>query len=480
MRQGYVVKSLFRRAIALAALGGLAVAAVVADQWLTLGRHVTSGIAVVAGLGLLVLLQQVLKLRKRAKALLQIERQLAEFVIDGETAHEMFEAVPNVDAVAAGWNAHVSSLEQRGTLERLERSLAKKLSSGAGSGMTVLNGLGEGVAVTDLDGRVTMLNEAMAAVLGIENSHTVNGRPFQDLLHQVAGDSNATALSELSGSMRPVTFDLQKDTDESPHVLRCSRRPHYVNQDKTAGHVWTIRDVTQQRLAEQMRETFVATASHELRTPLANIRAYAETLAISEGIDVQKQKEFCNTILGEATRLARFVDELLDVTRLQAGSLALEKHETDLERFLQDVCAKLDGQIEQKQIDFEAEFPPKLPKILADKDKLAAALVNLLGNAVKYTPDGGKVRFRVENDSRQISFIVEDTGIGIAEEELPKVFDKFFRSDDDRVQSIVGNGLGLAFTKEVARLHGGDIDVTSEFNKGSRFTLSIPLSQEAN
>ena len=179
------------------------------------------------------------------------------------------------------------------------------------------------------------------------------------------------------------------------------------------------------------------------------------------------------------TRVAKYIDGLLDVKRLQAGWLALEKHEIDLERLIEEVSAKLGGQIEQKRLDFEVKFPAKLPKILADKDKLSAALVNLLGNAVKYTPDEGKIRFRVENDSRRLSFIVEDSGIGIAAEDLPNVFDKFFRSSDDRVRSIVGSGLGLTFTKEVARLQGGDVDVTSELAKGSCFTLFIPRPHDS-
>ena len=129
----------------------------------------------------------------------------------------------------------------------------------------------------------------------------------------------------------------------------------------------------------------------------------------------------------------------------------------------------------RKQIDFELRLPPKMPKLNVDKDKVAASLVNLLGNAIKYTPDEGKVRLEVVVNEHDVEFHVEDTGYGISEEELPKLFEKFFRSDDARVREISGSGLGLAFTQDVARLHGGKVTALSELNKGSRFVMTLPL-----
>ena len=156
-----------------------------------------------------------------------------------------------------------------------------------------------------------------------------------------------------------------------------------------------MRDVTQQKLAEEMRDQFVDTATHELRTPLANIKAYAETLALADVIDVEQQKQFLNTINSEATRLARFVDDLLSVSSMELGSLSLNKQVTDLGRMLNEVLAKIRPQVEEKQLTLEVALPEKMPEPELDKDKIAAVLVNLLGNAVKYTPAGGRVTFRV-------------------------------------------------------------------------------------
>jgi two-component system phosphate regulon sensor histidine kinase PhoR len=274
---------------------------------------------------------------------------------------------------------------------------------------------------------------------------------------------------------RPVVTEVTRDEDGQRRIARIARYPVAGATGKQDSHVWTIRDVTQQKLAEEMRDQFVDTATHELRTPLANIKAYAETLALADMIDIEQQKQFLNTINSEATRLARFVDDLLSVSSMELGSLSLNKQVTDLTRMLNEVLAKVRPQMEEKHLAFEVAFPEKMPEPDLDKDKISAVLVNLLGNAVKYTPANGRVMFRVHTTDKQIEISVQDTGVGIAPDEVSKVFEKFFRSQDPRVQEQTGTGLGLALANEVVRLHGGKIEVESEINKGSTFTVLLPL-----
>ena len=183
-----------------------------------------------------------------------------------------------------------------------------------------------------------------------------------------------------------------------------------------------------------------------------------------------------NTISSEASRLGRFVDEFLNISRMEAGSLQLNRHPTHIERLIHEALEKTRAQMDQKRIELHVHLPVKLPELNLDKDKISAALVNLLGNAGKYTPDGGKVSLNVELANSEIRIQIEDSGIGISPEELGKVFNKFFRSDDQRVRDIVGTGLGLSFAQEVARLHGGSISVRSEVNQGSRFTMTLPIA----
>ncbi len=226
-----------------------------------------------------------------------------------------------------------------------------------------------------------------------------------------------------------------------------------------------------------MRNQFVFSATHELRTPLTNLKALAETLALEEQINIEDQKRFCNMINSEAGRLARFVDELLDLSQIESGAMSIAKTETDVERLLGEVVEHIQPEIDRKRITFTTKFPAKLPKLHVDKDKIIAAVVNLLGNAVKYTPEEGRVEFVVKAEDQRLILDVEDSGYGIAPEELPLVFDKFFRSDDARVRKESGTGLGLAFTREVIRMHGGNITVSSELGKGSRFTATLPIAE---
>jgi two-component system phosphate regulon sensor histidine kinase PhoR len=195
-------------------------------------------------------------------------------------------------------------------------------------------------------------------------------------------------------------------------------------------------------------------------------------------MDVEQQKSFCNTINEEVSRLSRFVDDLLYLSRMEVGSTPLNVQITSVERLLRETVANVRPQIDQKKIAFDVELPAKLPELVLDKDKFTVALVNLLGNAAKYTPEGGRVRLHVEAKDRVLQIDVEDSGIGISVEDLPKIFGKFFRSSDPRVQAQTGSGLGLSLTNEIVRLHAGKLTVQSELNKGSRFTVVLPMILE--
>lgn len=415
----------------------------------------------------------------QSSSLRLIEKQLSQ--LDGQQRLEdeslPIAEVSTLDAIGNAWNRIVLEYQSSGSMRSLLDELETKSTSDQSSitSQSMLDGFGEGIAITDIDGRISVINEALSSLMDIEQDHDKQ-EIFIDKLEQLCGYE--IPLSNRH-SIKPENIEFVRDQNGSKQILRCTRRPRLNGSNELTGHIWMIRDVTQGRLAEEMREQFVSMASHELRTPLANICAYAETLALTDNIEITAQKKFINTIQSEATRLGRFVDDLLDVTRMQAGSMTLDKHEVDLMRLFHEACEKLQGQVKQKNIRFQVELPEKLPKLSADKHKLTASLVNLLGNAVKYTPDGGEVKLIVSIQDSNLEVVVEDTGIGISNEELGRVFEKFFRSDDERVRQLTGSGIGLAFTKEVARLHGGDVTVHSELDKGTRFTMSLPINVEA-
>lgn len=414
-------------------------------------------------------------LRRTLRPMGAIESQLTALSNIAPDAPLAVKQTEGTSAIGAGWNRLAAALADRSPRPSLENRLSQVLEGfRQRKSDQILNTLPDGVAVTDADGRITFANQALAALLGAGGS--LVGKTMSECLELDPAAHPEHPLVDPELRLRDVVAELSRSGDSTQGVLRIARCPvRGGDANKSQGHVWSVRDVTQQKLADQMRNQFVYSATHELRTPLSNIKAYAETLALSEVMSVEQQKEFCNIINTEATRLARLIDDLLSISRMQSGSMTLERRVTETERLLRETLENVRPQMTQKQITLEAHLPDKLPELVVDKDKIAVALVNLLGNAAKYTPSGGRVTMAVEVRNGQIFVHVEDTGIGISVEDLPKLFDKFYRSSDPRVQEITGSGLGLSLTHEIIRLHGGKLTVQSELDKGSKFTMTLPL-----
>jgi len=241
-----------------------------------------------------------------------------------------------------------------------------------------------------------------------------------------------------------------------------------------------IDDVTQQRVADEARNAFITQVTHELRAPLTNIRLYTEQ-AIEDGDqDPQMRGRCLNVISQEARRLEGIVTDMLSVAEIEAGTMSLRKDDVRLEMLIEALKADYSGLADEKNITLEFKLPPKLPVIHADRDKIGLALHNLVNNALKYTPDGGRVEVKVDVKDGNMIIEVVDSGIGIAEADIARIFERFYRAKDPKVSEVTGSGLGLALAREVVRLHGGDIRVESEVGKGSTFSMVLPaLSAKA-
>ncbi|MCA9162130.1 MAG: PAS domain-containing protein [Planctomycetales bacterium] len=380
-------------------------------------------------------------------------------------------------AATVGWNRVLEELTQQSPGSP---SLDQRLVKSARSLQTnriqeALDSLADGVAITDPDGLVTTANLALLSLVGVNGERS-------ELLGQSMTKSLGCHAAELSGPLfqatqqeRTAIQELTRDFPGGQRILRVARHPLTGGRrGEPRGHIWSVRDITQAKLADRMLNEFIDSATHELRTPLTNLRAYAETLAISDVLEVEQQKEFCNIISSEAARLAHLIDDLLDISSMQVGAMSISRQKVMVERLLSEVVAKVRPQMEKKEQILEVRLSEKLPELNLDKSKFTAALVNLLGNATKYTPAGGHIVFRAEVMDDYLVMDVEDSGVGISAEELPHVFDKFFRSKDERVQAENGSGLGLALAQEVIRLHGGSIAVHSQLGEGSKFTVKLP------
>ena len=265
--------------------------------------------------------------------------------------------------------------------------------------------------------------------------------------------------------------------NEGRTVLRFTIRA--VRREDEGAALIVVEDVTQQRAAEEARHSFVAQAAHELRTPLTNIRLYVEQAIESGEEEVQTRAQALNVINTESQRLERLGQDMLSVAEIESGSMSVHAGDVRLTQLLDELSSDYVAQAREKSIDLKFELPPKLPVIKGDRDKLSLALHNIVGNALKYTPTGGKVVVRVSWERDEVRIAVEDSGIGIKDAEQSLIFDKFYRAKDERLKDITGTGLGLTLARDVVRLHGGDITLRSELDKGSTFTVSIPARAAA-
>ena len=232
--------------------------------------------------------------------------------------------------------------------------------------------------------------------------------------------------------------------------------------------------------AARSRDTFLAHITHELRTPLTNIRAYAETLNEDFFDDEQTRRECYNVIMSETRRLSRLIEDVLSVSQIESGASRFERVQVRLDQSLRQTVQDVQASADAKSIELNLQIPSKVPAVLGDRMRLQQVWVNLLGNAIKYTPQGGSVSVGVQSDERVVRVCVSDTGIGIDPQYHEKVFEKFFRTDQPDVSATEGSGLGLSITQEIVRMHGGSIRVESEMGSGATFIVELPLARETS
>jgi signal transduction histidine kinase len=263
---------------------------------------------------------------------------------------------------------------------------------------------------------------------------------------------------------------------EGPNrVVKVVTTPLQDGTDTAAGTLVVLGDITQQKMEQQAREDFISSVSHELRAPLAAIKGYVEMLLDDEANSPELRREFFNTMNEECDRLARLVDNMINISRIEIGGLVLNRSLVKTRKLLRDAVSAVAAQAKSKNITLQARIPDDLPDMDADKEMFRVAVMNLLGNALKYTSPGGSVALSGERVGDELRVHVVDTGWGISEEEQQKIFQKFYRGKEATDRKVTGNGLGLALTKEIATLHGGDVKLESKLGEGSKFTLVLPV-----
>jgi signal transduction histidine kinase len=242
------------------------------------------------------------------------------------------------------------------------------------------------------------------------------------------------------------------------------------------GGIWlTYRNISREMNLARLKSDFVANVSHELRTPLALIRLYAETLELGRLSSKEKYQEYFRIIREESERLTALINNILDFSRIDAGRKEYEFQETNLAELVHSTLDSYRFQIQQNGFGFEENISPDIPPVRVDREAIARSLLNLVNNALKYSKDQKYIGVSLYRVNGSVNLEVQDRGIGIAPNEHEKIFEKFYRCGDPLVHNVKGSGLGLSLVRHIARAHGGDVLVESVPDKGSKFTIALPL-----
>ncbi|MBI3240999.1 MAG: PAS domain S-box protein [Chloroflexi bacterium] len=342
----------------------------------------------------------------------------------------------------------------------------------------VLDGSADGILIMDSGHRIQRWNRALARLTGIGAANSV-GRGHDEVIRWAKrepgldlNDAEAGGWPFSSGSPLYVEGDLRK-SNGSTVAVGITYAPIFDKENRLVNIVANVRDITRFREAEQLKSTFVSVVSHELKTPVSLIKGYAGTLRRDDAKwDSRTVQESLAVIEEEADRLAALIENLLDASRLQAGALKLNMGEVDLNALASELVVKFRTQTDRHA--FVVEFPPTLPIVHGDEERLRQVLINLLSNAIKYSPDGGAIRVMGRAEPEQVVVTVSDEGMGLPDDELDKVFDRFYRADTPATRRAQGAGLGLYLAKAVVEAHGGQIWASSEAGRGAAFSFSLP------
>lgn len=332
----------------------------------------------------------------------------------------------------------------------------------------IISNMFEGIMLTDKKGEIVVMNPSLRKLFFVD-SHPEGKKPIEILrnnkIQQITDDIIKTR-------QRLATEETLAALPEEK-TIRINGVP-LIKDGELQGAILVFHDITELKRLERVRQDFVANVSHELRTPLSNIKGYSETLLSGALEDKKNSMGFIEIIHHESERLAKIIDDLLDIAKIESGKMSMAFLPVDIRPVLNKVFEILKKSAADKSIGIQLLIPADIPKILADEGRLAQVLVNLLDNAIKYTLDHGIVTIRAVKTDGFVQIDIADTGIGIPEKDVSRIFERFYRIDKARSRELGGTGLGLSIAKHLVQSHGGKIWVESIVGKGSTFSFTMP------
>ncbi|ORO95213.1 cell wall metabolism sensor histidine kinase VicK [Streptococcus mitis] len=353
------------------------------------------------------------------------------------------------------------------TQENLEQE-SKRLNS-------ILSYMTDGVLATNRRGKITMINDMAKKQLGVQKEEVLNKSILELLKIEDEYD-----LRDLITQIPELMIDSQ---DANGEYLSLRVRFALVRRESgfISGLVAVLHDTTEQEKEERERRLFVSNVSHELRTPLTSVKSYLEALdegALSEPV----APDFIKVSLDETNRMMRMVTDLLHLSRIDNATSHLDVELINFTAFITFILNRFDqirGQDEEKKYELVRDYPITSVWIEIDTDKMTQVIDNILNNAIKYSPDGGKITVTMKTTDDQMILSISDQGLGIPKQDLPRIFDRFYRVDRARSRAQGGTGLGLSIAKEIIKQHNGFIWAKSEYGKGSTFTIVLPYDKDA-
>ncbi len=348
-------------------------------------------------------------------------------------------------------------------LQQLNKQIAKRE-----SGMqTIFSAMHDALLVVDSKRHVILANKAFRNLFALPEIS--EGTPLLEIVRDATLDR---VIDDAFDRGAPVRSDLVLDGSQVELDAVATRN----EAGEITGALVLFHDITELKKIDQVRRDFVANVSHELRTPLSILRGYIETLLDSPEMPREEFSRILGVMERHSKRLDLLAEDLLTLAQLESANPDLQLGKVDLSRFFGEIIRDWEKKLANKHLNMIADVAPELPSICADRARLQEALYNLLDNAVKYSCEHGEITLQARQRDQQVVLSVGDNGIGISKEDLPRVFERFYRVDKARTaENIRGTGLGLAIVKHIAQLHGGHVEAESELGKGTTIRMVLPI-----
>ena len=331
----------------------------------------------------------------------------------------------------------------------------------------VLANLTDGVVMTDSEERIILANPAAEGLFNFKETNAT-GHTLIETVHDYE-------ITDLVKKCLSTNHEQTIQLESAGRYLRVIAVP--IAPGRSMATLVLFQDLTELRNLQTMRRELIGNISHDLRTPIAGIKAMVETLQNGALDDKQAATDFLTRINDEVNRLTQMVTELTELSRIESGKAELKMSPTDINFLIEEVVAQMTPLAESRSLIISTNLEINLPVVTADKERIRQALINLVHNAVKFNSPGGKIVISTKHDTESVIVSVSDTGMGISKDDLPHIFERFYKADKSRSRG--GSGLGLAIAKHTVQVHGGNITVKSEEGKGSTFTFNLPLDTSA-